>query len=467
MLTEFLRHHIKIVNKFRNEKFKKIVQKKKNMSIQQKDFVYITKDETLPLPSLEVTNLGDCLFDNIYASPEPFVNGMKLKLSSLVVNNELIGHEEVELAGPSEKIFYNPFDCKVGIITCGGLCPGLNNVIRALVLNLYNRYNVHQIFGLRWGFEGLNPELSNVIKLTPTIVNDIHQKGGSILGSSRGEQQIEVMAQFLINNNFNILFTLGGDGTLKASSKLNEELRRRNVPITVVGIPKTVDNDICYTDNTFGFNTAVELAQQAINSIHNEAKSAKNGIGIVRLMGRDAGFIALYASISNGDVNMVLLPEMSISIETICEFVKKRLLLKGHIVIVLAEGALQDQKPKDIELRKDKSGNIIHWNCLDYLKERIKEYLEDNGFNNHTIKSVDPSYMIRSAPCNATDAHYCMTLANAAVHVAMAGKTGVVICHHHNNYVSIPMNRAIHFIKRVNPNGPLLTMFNSIETNIH
>ncbi|GAB1223135.1 hypothetical protein ENUP19_0132G0002 [Entamoeba nuttalli] len=433
------------------------------MSVKRRDHILIPKNPEAPLPSLKIEEVGECTIDNIYASPEPFVNGMTMKLSA--VKNHGIERDsgEVELAGPMEKIFYNPETTKVAIVTCGGLCPGLNNVIRGLVLNLYNRYHVNNIYGLRWGYEGLVPELSEVQRLTPEIVSDIHQKGGSILGTSRGAQSPEVMAQFLIDNNFNILFTLGGDGTLSGANAINKELRRRKVPITVVGIPKTIDNDICYTDSTFGFQTAVGLSQEAINAVHSEAKSAKNGIGIVRLMGRDAGFIALYASLANGDANLVLIPEIDIPITQICEFVGKRIMSKGHVVIVVAEGALQNQKPKDLNLGTDKSGNIIHWDSINYLRDSITKYLKSIGIEEHTIKFVDPSYMIRSAPCSAADAHFCMCLANAAVHVAMAGKTGLVICHHHNNFVSVPIDRTSYYIKRVNTEGPLYTMMTAIE----
>lgn len=430
-------------------------------SLQQND-VLIARNPSEPLPPLTVETVGECHIDNTYASPEPFVDGMMMTLSAVKVNGDFLNDSEVELAGPMEKIFFQPEQTKVGIVTCGGLCPGLNNVIRGLVINLYNRYHVKRIYGLKYGYEGLVPETSEVVKLTPELVADIHQKGGSILGTSRGAQDPKVMAQFLIDNDFNILFTIGGDGTLRGAHNINVELRRRKSPIVVVGIPKTIDNDICYTDNTFGFQTAVGLAQEAINAIHNEAKSVKNGIGIVRLMGRDAGFIALYAAIANGDANIVLIPESKTSIEDICKFTARRLMAKGHIVIVVAEGALQDQKPANLILGKDKSGNTMYWDAISFLKERLTSFLNSKNIE-HTIKFVDPSYMIRSARCSASDAHFCMCLANAAVHVAMAGKTGLVICHHHNNFVSVPIARAIHFLKRVNPEGPLFTMMRSIE----
>ncbi|KAL7718755.1 6-phosphofructokinase [Entamoeba marina] len=429
--------------------------------IHQRNDILISKDNE-NIPSSKVVNLGECKYDNTYSSPEPFVDGMSMQVSAIKIDDIPVNDCEVELAGPREKLFFIPEQTKVGIVTCGGLCPGLNNVIRGLVMNLQNRYHVKDIYGLKYGYEGLVPSKSQVIKLDSTIVSDIHQRGGTILGTSRGGQDPKVMAQFLIDNNFNILFTIGGDGTLRGAQTIEEELRRRSAPIAVVGIPKTIDNDISYTDATFGFATAVELAQDAINSVHYESKSAKNGIGIVKLMGRDAGFIALYASVASGDVNIVLIPELPITIEEICSMVEKRLYTKEHIVIVIAEGACQDLKPKNIDLGKDKSGNAVHWDAVNYIKQQIHEYLEKKSIE-HTIKFIDPSYMIRSAPCSASDAHFCLCLANAAVHTAMAGKTGVVICHHHSNFVSVPIIRATHFYKRVNPEGPMLTMMKSIE----
>ncbi|EMD43098.1 phosphofructokinase, putative, partial [Entamoeba histolytica KU27] len=256
--------------------------------VHQRNDLLIAKKPEEPLPSLKITSLGECKYENTYASPEPFVDGMTMSMSAIKIDGIPVNECEAELAGPMEKIFFIPERTKVGIVTCGGLCPGLNNVIRGLVMNLQNRYGVKQIYGLKYGYEGLVPELSEQMKLDTSVVDDIHQRGGTILGTSRGAQDPKIMAQFLIDNNFNILFTLGGDGTLRGANAINKELRRRGSPIAVVGIPKTIDNDICYTDSTFGFDTAVELAQEAINSVHCEAKSAKNGVGIVKLMGRDA-----------------------------------------------------------------------------------------------------------------------------------------------------------------------------------
>ncbi|BFU20427.1 phosphofructokinase putative [Entamoeba histolytica] len=431
--------------------------------VHQRNDLLIAKKPEEPLPSLKITSLGECKYENTYASPEPFVDGMTMSMSAIKIDGIPVNECEAELAGPMEKIFFIPERTKVGIVTCGGLCPGLNNVIRGLVMNLQNRYGVKQIYGLKYGYEGLVPELSEQMKLDTSVVDDIHQRGGTILGTSRGAQDPKIMAQFLIDNNFNILFTLGGDGTLRGANAINKELRRRGSPIAVVGIPKTIDNDICYTDSTFGFDTAVELAQEAINSVHCEAKSAKNGVGIVKLMGRDAGFIALYASVASGDVNLVLIPEVDTPIEEILKMTERRLMSKGHIVIVIAEGACQNLKPKGLDLGSDKSGNIVHWDAVTYIRQEIDKYLENKKIE-HTIKFVDPSYMIRSAPCSAADAHFCLCLANAAVHVAMAGKTGLVICHHHNNFVSIPIERACYYLKRVNPEGPMLSMMKSIES---
>ncbi|ELP93134.1 Pyrophosphate--fructose 6-phosphate 1-phosphotransferase, putative [Entamoeba invadens IP1] len=430
--------------------------------VHQRNEVQIPKHPGKPLPSLTVHSLGKCFHENVYSRPEPFVNDMTMLVSAIKIDGIPVNECEVELAGPMEKLFFIPERTKVGIVTCGGLCPGLNNVIRGLVMNLQNRYGVKEIYGLKYGYEGLTPDKSECIKLDNTNVSDIHQRGGTILGSSRGNQNPKVMAQFLIDNNFNILFTLGGDGTLRGANEIDQELRRRKSPISVIGIPKTIDNDICYTDSTFGFDTAVELSQEAINAVHYEAKSAKNGIGIVKLMGRDAGFIALYASVASGDVNLVLIPEVDVSMDEILRMTERRLLTKGHIVIVIAEGACQSLKPKDLDLGKDKSGNAMFWDAVGYIREQIKKHLDEKHIE-HTIKFIDPSYMIRSAPCNASDAHFCLCLANAAVHIGMAGKTGVVVCHHHNNFVSIPIERATYYIKRVNPEGPMLSMMSSIE----
>jgi 6-phosphofructokinase 1 len=206
---------------------------------------------------------------------------------------DLPGDVFFEKAGPREKLFFDPRQTRAAIVTCGGLCPGLNNVIRSAFLELHHNYGVPEMLGLRYGYAGLNPAGGEPpLRLTPEIVDDIHEVGGTILGSSRGPQPSEVMVDFLVQAGINVLFCVGGDGTLRGARDIGEEARRRKLPIAVVGIPKTIDNDVMYITRTFGFSTATEKAREVLDCAHNEAKSVFNGVGLVKVMGRDAGFIA-------------------------------------------------------------------------------------------------------------------------------------------------------------------------------
>jgi len=405
-----------------------------------------------PPPSYIIPTLGEPTVPNKWVEG-PYTNGIRTLMTPLYRYDKILQPEEfAEVAGPRKNLFFDPETCVAGIVTCGGLCPGLNNVIRHLVLTMHYTYHVHKVLGFRYGYEGLAGEHEPMV-LTPDMVGDIHRHGGSLLGSSRGSQKAEDMINNLVKLGVNILFTIGGDGTLSGAQYLVDEITKRGLKIGVVGIPKTIDNDICYVDSTFGFNTAVARSMDAIWAVHDEARSAVGGIGLVKLMGRDAGFIALHSCLSNGDVNLVLIPEVRFELQKVLDYVVKRLKNNGHCVIVVAEGAGQhlfEGEPDTF----DASGNRLQKDIGHYLSTKINDYLKGLKIP-HTLKYVDPSYIIRAAPANPFDSLLCMALATNAVHAALAGKTGMVICHHHNTYINVPIARAIHYIKRVNPAGPL------------
>ncbi len=363
-----------------------------------------------------------------------------------------------EKAGPLENIYFDPAKTKVAIVTCGGLCPGLNNVIRALVMQLYYRYKVTRIFGVRYGYAGFIPEYGEpFIELHPENVDNIHTNGGTILGSSRGQQDIAEIVNALDRMNINILFTIGGDGTLRGSQAIYEEITKRNLKISVAGIPKTIDNDINFIEKSFGFETAVDIASDIIRDAHNEAKGAYNGIAIVKLMGRDSGFIAANAALSSPDANFVIVPEMVdfdlYGPNGFLEVLRKRLEEKHHALIVLAEGAGQFLFENE-EKEKDASGNIKYSDIGLYLKEKITEEFKRINFS-HTIKYIDPSYIIRSAPANASDSKFCIQLAQNAVHAAMAGKTGFVVGNWRNSFTLLPTTLAIKQRNKINLEGEL------------
>jgi 6-phosphofructokinase 1 len=362
-----------------------------------------------------------------------------------------------EKAGPKETIYFGPAKTKVAIVTCGGLCPGLNNVIRGLVNQLFYRYGVSRILGIKYGFEGFISKYNHsVIELTAPMVSDIHLAGGSFLGMSRGEQDVKEIVDTLEILNVNILFCIGGDGTLKGAHAIHEEITKRKLKICVAGIPKTIDNDIDLIQKSFGFETAFSIANDIIRNAHNEAQGAYNGIALVKLMGRDSGFIAASAALAIQEVNFVLVPEISFDLYGIRGFLKilrKRLEERHHAVIVVAEGAGQDLiESKD--LQKDASGNIKHKDIGVYLKEKIKEEFDSKGFP-YSIKYIDPSYIIRSAPANANDSKFCNLLAQNAVHAAVAGKTDFVIGYWNYEFTLIPIPMAVAKRKKIDVEGEL------------
>ncbi|MEM9646918.1 MAG: ATP-dependent 6-phosphofructokinase [Bacteroidota bacterium] len=358
----------------------------------------------------------------------------------------------LEKAGPRQNIFFDPKETTAAIVTCGGLCPGINNVIRGVVMGLHYFYGIKRIIGIPYGYEGLNPEIGHgFVELTPDKVKDIHQFGGTFLGSSRGGQDVGVMVDTLEANEVNMLFAIGGDGTLKGVNAIGEEIERRGANISVVGIPKTIDNDIDLIDESFGFETAFDVASPIIRDAHNEASGAYNGISIVKLMGRDSGFIAASAALAMPVVNFVLIPEMDFQLDGELGFLgvlQKRLERKKHAVIVVAEGAGQ-QLFQHQERVKDASGNVKHADIGLFLKEKISSYFK-NADIPVTIKYIDPSYIVRSAPANSRDSVYCSRLAYHAVHGAMAGKTKFVACKVNNKFVYIPISEVTKKRKKIN-----------------
>lgn len=364
--------------------------------------------------------------------------------------------ESVEVAGPRKKIFFDPSKTRAAIVTCGGLCPGLNNVIRALFLELYHRYGVKNVLGIRYGYAGFVNKGFEPINLTPEIVEDIHTIPGSILGSSRGVHEIKHIVDYLEKNKINILFCIGGDGTLRGAREIALNAMARNYPLSVIGVPKTIDNDISYISNSFGFQTAVERATESITSAHAEAKGYYNGIGLVKLMGRYSGFIALYTALAVNDANFVLIPEVDFDMDGGNGFLAnlfKRLQARHHAVIIVAEGAGQKFFDKD-SLGYDDSGNKKLGDIGALLKNEISKYAKERSIPVQ-IKYIDPSYTIRSSVAVSSDAIYCIQLAQNAVHAAMAGKTNLVIGHLHESFTHIPIDTAISKRKNVDPESLL------------
>ncbi|MBO5532109.1 MAG: ATP-dependent 6-phosphofructokinase [Fibrobacter sp.] len=361
----------------------------------------------------------------------------------------------LEAAGPRETIFHDPAWTRAGIVTCGGLCPGLNNVIKGLVQVLWFDYGVRNIFGIPYGYRGLNPAYGySPIILNPDVVDAIQEDGGTILGSSRGNQDAKVMVDTLMRLNINVLFCIGGDGTLRGAHDIAKEIQKRKQPISVIGIPKTIDNDLNLIDRTFGFETAVLSATDVITSAHNEANGAFNGLGLVKLMGRDSGFIAAYAALATTVVNICLVPEVPFTLDGLFKALESRYSSgKTHAVVVVAEGAGQELFKGQPE-RRDASGNILKNDIGEFLTRKIKEHFDQVG-KEINIKYFDPSYMVRSIPAQGTDAIFCFQLAEAAVHAGMAGKTDMVVGSMNNAFSHVPIEYAVNERKKINPNGAL------------
>lgn len=349
----------------------------------------------------------------------------------------------LELAGPREKIFFNPSQTRAAIVTCGGLCPGINDVIRSITTSLYFRYNVENIIGIRYGLRGLNPRFGHeFVRLSPEVVKDITSIGGSILSTSRGPQDVKVVVDSLHRLNINILFCIGGDGTIRAAEKITAEINNRNLKIAIVCIPKTIDNDLNMIEKSFGFDTAIEKAAEAIKGAHVEAKGAFNGIGLIKIMGRHSGHIAAYAALAQNDANFVLIPEVPFDLEGKKGFLtvlKKRMKSRGHAVILVAEGAGQDLfRENNRPPEKDPSGNVRLLDIGLFLQKAISDYFQKNNMEIN-LKYIEPSYLIRSVTSNASDDIYCNMLGQYAVHAGMAGKTGILVALMKNEYVHIPL----------------------------
>ena len=362
-----------------------------------------------------------------------------------------------QLAGPRSKIFFDSSKLRCALVTCGGLCPGLNDIIRSVVLELHWGYGVRNIYGIRYGLQGFIPKFGHdVIDLTPGYVANIHERGGSVLGSSRGPQNVEEIVDCLERLNIGILFMIGGDGTLMAATRIVAAILERNLKISVVGVPKTIDNDIYMVSRSFGFDTAVDVATRAIMSAHNEAQGYPNGIGLLKLMGRHSGFIAATASLAQQDVNFVLIPEVDFDLVApngLLVALEARLADRSHAVIVVAEGAGQ-KFFEDAQTERDASGNIKLKDIGVYLKESIQSYFDAKRMD-ISIKYIDPSYMIRSLPANANDRVFCNFLGRNAVHAGMAGKTNLLIGHWNNNFVHVPMKTVAGHRKQMDPKGRL------------
>jgi len=400
-----------------------------------------------------------CLGEASHDSPLPFSVRDDLMVPAQIKWPQGIPPQDgvlFERAGPRRRLFFDPAQTRAAIVTCGGLCPGLNNVIRSVTRELRRSYGVASVLGIRGGYRGLDPSRGQPpVELTEERVEDIHREGGTLLGTSRGPVDTAVAVDFLVASGVNVLFTVGGDGTQRGGHALYELARARGHTLSVVGIPKTIDNDVVYVSRTFGYSTAVAEAERVIASAHTEARSVCNGVSLVRLMGRHAGFIAAAATVASQDVNFCLVPELPFSLEGqggLLAALERRLQRKEHAVIVVAEGAGQDLLGSLGE--RDASGNLVLQDIGVFLKERLLAHFKARGIE-MALRYFDPSYQIRACPANTDDALLCDHMARHAVHAAMAGKTGLVISYLNDQFVHVPISEIVQGSKRLDLEGEL------------
>ncbi len=363
-----------------------------------------------------------------------------------------------EKAGSRKKLYFEPGKTISAIVTCGGLCPGLNSVIRGIVMMNYYRYGNQITYGIKYGYAGFIKENGfEVPLLTPELVEGIHTQGGTILGTSRGPQKASKIVDRLVELDVKILYTIGGDGTLRGAIGIVREIEKRSLKISVIGIPKTIDNDIDYIDRSFGMETAYSEACNSIYAAHTESRAAINGIGIVKVMGRESGFIAAHATLATNDVNFCLIPELDFNMEGengFLQALEKRLLRRHHAVIVVAEGAGQ-KYVTDLKKKKvDASGNTKLGDIGIFLKEKLKDYLGSRNIST-SIKYLDPSYSIRSRAPTPNDSIFCSQLAQMAVHAGMTGRTGLVTGYSNGQFVHLPLELAVLKRKRIDLHSQL------------
>lgn len=405
-------------------------------------------------PSPVAAHLGDGAMMFVGAADKVLVNDCLSDLS--FYHGDVSRLPAFELAGPRNQVYFDPKRTRAGIVTCGGLCPGLNNVVRGLVFELWFGYGIKKIKGFRFGYEGMVTEGKAPLPLTPEVVDRIHHQGGTLLGSSRGDQEPTKMVDTLEAHGINVLFVIGGDGTVRGAMSIARECEARGSKVAVIGIPKTIDNDIHFIDRSFGFESAYSASVEVIRSAKVEALCARDGIGLVKLMGRHSGFVACHAALASTDVDLVLIPEVPIAMDGdrgAFAYIERVLDRQGHAVIVVAEGAGQELFDRAGQ-GKDKSGNLKLKDIGVYMRDAITTHFKARG-RETTLKYIDPSYQIRSVPASPSDSVYCWNMARNAVHAAMAGNTEMLIGRWHGRFVHVPMQLATRSQKHVMPSEDL------------
>ncbi len=394
------------------------------------------------------------LFDISYEQLKKYLSLNSIK-NKLAIPN-------FELAGPRENIFWNPEAIKVAIVTCGGLAPGLNNVVQSLVTFLHERYKVQSIFGVPYGYQGFTHDEETKRfyfgwhRLDALSVQNIDFEAGSVLGTGRGHSNPETIVDALMIREIDILFTIGGDGTLTGAHAIYEEIKKRNMPISLIGIPKTIDNDVLWVSKSFGFESSVGKAVEALRCAQSEARSAFHGVGLVKIMGRNSGALTATAAAAMNDIDFVLIPEVPLKLEGeagLLNAIVRKVLDKGYITIAVAEGAGQDLFSEG-EIQKDASGNIKLKDIGKFIQKEISAEFKKRNIELN-LKYIDPSYILRAQTTTADDSVFCANLGQNAVHAAMTGKTGCMIGYAHERFTHVPLKAVTLGKKCLDINEPL------------
>ena len=354
-----------------------------------------------------------------------------------------------EKAGPRKHLFFEPAKAKVAIVTCGGLCPGMNNVIRSVYVQLHYHYGVPAVLGIRTAF------LVFLRSCQPAHVAEFGNgeqhppEGWHPAGNIARAGQPDIVVDFLQAPTS--AFSSPSAATARSAARIawRKKCGGAISNISIIGIPKTIDDDVQYVNRSFGYFTAVDKAKEVIDSAHVEARCVLNGISIVKVMGRDSGFIAAGATLASQEVNFTLVPEVPFTLEGeggLLSVLHRRLLERRHAVIVVAEGAGQELLPHSEE--RDASGNRIHRDIGLFLRESIKDYFVAQRMG-VVVRYLDPSYYIRSVPASTVDSVLCDSFARHAVHAAMAGKTDMIVGLQHGVFIHVPIPMATHKRKRL------------------
>lgn len=416
-----------------------------------------TRDSPLPGDDeLVVSRLGKATHASPLRGTDTFIeDGTRIFVAS--TTDEISGRgglPSFEAAGPREALYFEPRGTVCGIVTCGGLCPGLNDVIRSIVLTAHHRYGTGRVVGFRYGFGGLaQQKLAEPVVLELDDVKSAHRHGGTLLGTSRGPQDLDEMVDTLVEWGVDVLFCIGGGGTLRGANALAGRIAERGLKISVIGVPKTIDNDLLWSKRSFGFMTAVESARDVIEAAHSEAEGAYNGVGLVKLMGRYSGAIAASATLANGDVNFCLVPEVPFTLHGeggLLDVLEQRLRDRSHALIVAAEGAGQDLFGDAGDPGRDASGNRKLHDIGARLKAAITAHCGERGMA-VDIKYIDPSYAIRGQPANSMDSSYCLVLGQHAVHAGMSGRTDMMVGFWNDAFTHVPLSLVTRGTKHLEP----------------